>query len=130
MYSKVRLAKMTGLLLGAVLFGFANANATDEVLIKPDDFVDVEVMPEMIYQVQPEYPAEAKAQGIEGAVWIKALVDTVGNAIKAMVAKSSGSKALDEAALVAAKEFRFKPALKDNKPVAVWVTFKVDFVLH
>jgi len=87
-------------------------------------------MPEMIYQVQPEYPAEAKAQGIEGAVWIKALVDTVGNAIKAMVARSSGAKTLDEASLFAAKEFRFKPALKDNKPVAVWVTFKVDFVLH
>jgi hypothetical protein len=47
----------------------------DDFLPAPDDFVPVEIYPEMIYEHQPTYPRLAEQTGIEGTVWVKALVD-------------------------------------------------------
>ncbi|MCK4301384.1 MAG: energy transducer TonB [candidate division Zixibacteria bacterium] len=109
--------------------GSISSRAADKTLPGPDEFVKVDVLPEMIYQQQPEYPPLARKAAIEGAVWVKSLVDSDGNVVEVMLAKTSGSELLDKAALVAAEKNRFKPAVQDGKPVAVWVTFKVDFVL-
>jgi len=57
---------------------------------KPDDFVPLEVMPEMIKEVAPVYPDSAKSNGIEGTVIVKALVDKIGKVVKAEIAKESG----------------------------------------
>lgn len=95
-----------------------------------DDFVAVERMPELIHQIQPEYPAKAKKQGIEGKVIIKSLIDKEGNTVKAIVAKSSGTASLDDAAKKAAMNYRYKPALQNERPVAIWVAFTVDFTLE
>ncbi len=90
---------------------------------------EVDIMPEMIYEKSPEYPIEAKENEIEGTVWVKALVGEEGIVIKADVHKSSGNELLDKSALKAALEGKYKPAIKDSKPIATWVTYKVDFVL-
>jgi protein TonB len=37
---------------------------------------------------------------------------------------------LDDAATKAVKQWVFKPALSNNKPVAVWVAVPVRFSLH
>ena len=37
---------------------------------------------------------------------------------------------LDEKALGAVRQYRFKPALKDGKPVAVRITVSVNFRLY
>jgi TonB family protein len=94
-----------------------------------DEFVAVDVMPEMIYQATAEYPAEAKAKGIEGKVTISLRVQIDGTVSGPKVIASSGSNLLDQSALAAAGKYRFKPALQDGKPVAVWVSFVVNFVL-
>ena len=60
---------------------------------------------------------------------MKALVDREGKVRQAMVAKSSGTASLDEAAVQAAYKNRFKPGIQNGRPVAVWVTYKVDFTL-
>lgn len=103
----------------------------DLPLDKPSlfDFVPVEVYPEMTYEQPPVYPKEAKDDGIQGIVWVKALVDEDGAVAKAIVGKSSGHKSLDKAALAAAEKCQYKPALQNGKPTAVWVTYKVDFTL-
>ena len=94
-----------------------------------EEFVAVDQMPELVFEASPEYPPEAKAKGIQGKVIISLRVETDGTVSKPKVAKSSGSDLLDQAALAAADKFRFKPALRDGKPVAVWVSFAVNFVL-
>ena len=38
-----------------------------------------------------------------------------------------GVKGLDDAAVLAVKKWVFKPALSNNKPVAVWVEVPIDF---
>lgn len=102
----------------------------DEFLPPPDEFVPVEIYPEMIYQEQPEYPRLAKQAGITGVVWVKALVDKEGNVRDAIVGKSSGTASLDEAAVQAAFKNKFKPGVQNGHPVAVWVTYKVEFELN
>ena len=91
--------------------------------------VPIEIFPEMIYEETPVYPKEAKDEGLEGVVWVKAFVDTDGAATKAIVGKSSGHKCLDKAALAAARKCKYTSALQNGKPIAVWVTYKVDFYL-
>lgn len=101
----------------------------DESEYLPDasEFVPVEIYPEMIYEEKPEYPRLARGAGLEGTVWVQALVDKEGTVRKAQVARSSGTAALDEAAVQAAYKNRFKPGIQNGRPVAVWVTYKVDF---
>jgi len=94
-----------------------------------DEFVPVEIPAEMIYEHPPEYPRLAQTAGMEAVVWVKALVDKNGSVRDAMVLKSSGSKAgFDEAAVKAAYKCRFKPAIQNGRPVAVWVSYQVEFV--
>jgi TonB family protein len=46
------------------------------------------------------------------------------------VAKSSGSNVgFDEAAVEAALQCIYKPAIQNGQPVAVWVTYPVEFKL-
>ena len=101
----------------------------DDYLPAPDEFVPVEIYPEMIHQKTPEYPRLAKQAGITGIVWVKALVDKDGNVRDSQVAKSSGTVSLDEAAVKAAYDCKFKPGIQNGRPVPCWVTYKVDFVL-
>lgn len=102
----------------------------DDYLPAPDEFVPVEIMPEMIHQTQPDYPRLAKQAGITGVVWVKALVGKDGSVLKAMVGKSSGTESLDEAAVEAAYNNTFKPGIQNGRPVNVWVTYKVNFNLN
>lgn len=94
-----------------------------------DEFVALDTMPELIKQAAPVYPKEAEDKGITGKVIIKALIDKNGDPIRVKVGKSSGHEMLDESAVAAAKKNKFKPGVKDGKPVAAWVTYVVSFTL-
>jgi TonB family protein len=102
---------------------------TKKVLPSETEFIPLEIMPEMIYQEQPVYPEEAEKAKIEGTVYIKALIDSEGKVVEAKVGKSSGHELLDKSAVKAAYECKFKPGVQKDKPVASWVTYKVDFKL-
>lgn len=102
----------------------------EDYLPSPDEFVPVEILPEMIHQETPKYPRLAKQAGITGVVWVKALVDKEGNVRKAIVGKSSGTASLDDAAVKTAYKNKFKPGIQNGRPVNVWVTYKVVFELN
>ncbi len=101
----------------------------EDFIPAPDDFVPVEIYPEMIFEQKPEYPRLAEQAGITGTVWVKALVDEQGGVMKAQVGKTSGTESLDQAAVAAAYKCKFKPGIQNQRPVKVWVTYKVDFTL-
>ena len=104
------------------------ATPAETPLPGPDDFVPVDQPPEMTRQAVPVYPDSCLLLGVSDCVWVKALVDTKGNVRDARIAKPCAVKCgLEEAALNAARENKFKPALADGKPVAVWVTIRVEF---
>lgn len=83
--------------------------------------------PEEIKRVNPEYPELAKKAGIEGTVVVKVLVNTKGDVEKVEVLKSH--PLLDEAAVEAAKQFKFKPGKQRDKLVKVWVSIPFNFKL-
>lgn len=95
----------------------------------PDTFVPLEVQPEMIHEVAPEYPRLNRTAGLSGSVWVKALVDREGNVKDARVARSSGNQAFDDAAVAAAFKNKFRPGIQNGTPVYCWVTYQVKFVL-
>ena len=77
-----------------------------------------------------EYPPLAKQTRIQGIVWVKVLVDNTGKVQEAKIHQASGVNAgFEEAALKSAYQCEYKPALKDKKPVAVWITYPVKFSL-
>ena len=104
--------------------------ATADRLPESDEFVEVDKMPEMIKSTPPVYPEAEKKAGIEGEVLIKALIDKTGKVVQAEVAKSSGNEALDKAAVDAAYQNAYNPALQGDQPVAVWVGYVVKFTLE
>lgn len=83
--------------------------------------------PEEIKRVNPTYPELAKKAGIEGTVVVKVLVNTKGDIEKVEVLKSH--PLLDEAAIEAAKQFKFKPGKQRDRLVKVWVSIPFNFRL-
>ncbi len=109
----------------------------DNIFVPPADFVPdsvpfyrVEHKPVLLQAAQPEYPDVARQAGIEGRAAISMLVDTTGLVAQVQVYAGSGSTLLDEAALAAARECRFKPAYQRDRPVPVWVTMTFNFRLQ
>ena len=68
-----------------------------------------------------DYPPALAAQGIEGTVLLRLMVDTSGSIIRdsTRVAESSGYPALDSAAIQAVPSLRYAPAERDGARVAM-----------
>jgi protein TonB len=75
---------------------------------------------------QPAYNANARAAGIEGKVRVRLTVDATGKVIDVAVIAGLGY-GLDEAALAAAREATFEPALRCGKPVQATFTISMRF---
>ena len=90
-----------------------------------DENVAVQVAPVAIVQVKPEYPAFAKAASLQGTVFVKALVDKDGKVKRAVAVK--GPETFYKSACDAAMKWVFKPAIQNDKPVAVWVMIPFIF---
>jgi TonB family protein len=85
-------------------------------------------LPEAITKVAPHYPEVARAEGVSGVVDVRALVAADGSVERVRVSRSV--RQLDQAALDAVSQWRFKPAVCDGHAVAVWVTVPVRFTLR
>jgi len=94
------------------------------------DYVQVQEQPSRLNEPKLEYPQLAKQAGVEGTVIISALIDKEGKVKEAKVAKPSGATVgFEELALKQAYEISYKPAIQNNKPVAVWIRYPVQFRL-
>ena len=84
--------------------------------------------PRAIYKPDPEYSPEARQAKYQGTVVLSLIVTPDGRAHDLRVARSLGM-GLDEKAIEAVRQWRFEPARKDGKPVAVAVDVEVNFRL-
>lgn len=105
----------------------------EEYLPPPEEFVPYDEPPQPLNLdevMSGKYPPLARQAGIEGVVWVQALVDKKGGVRDARVYKASGSSAgFEEIALEAAYKVKWKPAISNNQPVAVWAVYPVRFTL-
>ncbi len=100
------------------------AQAVDQAVGITDDITP----PRLKEVASPDYTEEAKKKKIEGTVTIAIVVDKKGDVVDAKVVKGLGH-GLDENAIVAVKEWKYKPAEKDGEPIAVKMNVTVEFFL-
>ena len=82
--------------------------------------------PRPLYTPSPEISPEAKEAKYQATVVVMAIVSGGGDVTDAKVVNAAGM-GLDERAVEAVRRWKFKPATKDGKPVAVKVTLEVEF---
>ncbi|RPI05635.1 MAG: energy transducer TonB [Ignavibacteriae bacterium] len=101
-------------------------NINDDVA--PPDFVPYEKEPTVVKRVEPKYPDLALRAGLEGNVFVKVWVDKEGKVRKVVLLKSD-APIFEEAAIGAAKQWVFTPAVMQKGPVSVWVSIPFRFRL-
>ncbi|MGO9270103.1 MAG: energy transducer TonB [Terriglobia bacterium] len=84
--------------------------------------------PMPIYKPNPPYSEEARKAKWQGSVVLWIVVDAQGNVSNVRVARPLGL-GLDEKAVNTVKTWKFKPGVRDGKPVAVRVAVQVTFRL-
>jgi protein TonB len=87
--------------------------------------------PVPIREVKPQYTAEAMRARVQGTVWVQCIVmpdGTVGNV--EVVRSLDSSFGLDQEAVKAAKQWRFRPGMRFGEPVPVLVTIELTFTLR
>lgn len=82
--------------------------------------------PIVIHSVPPEYSPEAKAAKTEGIVLVNLIVDQQGIPQNVHVVRGLGN-GLDEKAVEAVSQYRFKPAMENGSPVRVELNVEVNF---
>lgn len=82
--------------------------------------------PQLIYQVEPEFSEEARKAKFAGNVLVNLWVDTNGMPSHIRVIRPVGM-GLDEKAVEAVRQYRFKPAMENGKPVLVELNVEVNF---
>jgi TonB family protein len=109
----------------AVACGAASATAhePDEDDHAPDS------APVPLAHVDAVYPAQARAAGLSGTVALELGIDHDGNVTSVKVTRGAGF-GFDEAAVAAARQLKFRPAMHDGQPVAATVAFEQRFTLR
>jgi TonB family protein len=83
-------------------------------------------VPELLHFVEADYPAEARAQGLQAEVVLSLDVDEEGKVTHASVVEPVGH-GFDEAALHAAEGFLFQPARRGEKPIKARILYRYSF---
>jgi len=87
--------------------------------------------PTVIREVKPAYTAEAMRAKVQGTVWLQCVVMPDGSVAEVQITKSLDSTfGLDQEAIKAAKQWRFKPGMRQGEPVPVRVTIELTFTLR
>ena len=115
----------------ALLASMANGDngaKPDEVIVQDQPLhIGGSVLPPIVIRsVDPEFSKEARQAKFSGTVRIYLLVDKNGNPTHIRVVKGVGM-GLDEKALEAVHQYKFKPAIQNGNPVAVDLYIEVNF---
>jgi TonB family protein len=108
--------------------GFANAAAVETPHARPLAAQPKLVPVEIISKPNPIYTQEARDLKIEGEVLLEVVFAAAGQLRVVRVERGLGH-GLDEAAIHAAQQIRYKPALRDGQPYDSVATLHVRFQL-
>ena len=85
--------------------------------------------PVPIHTAFAQFSDEARTERIQGVVLITTIVDEQGMPTDIRVVRGLGH-GLDENAVAAVSQYRFRPATFDGKPIAVRITIEISFHLR
>ncbi|MGD0096577.1 MAG: energy transducer TonB [Terracidiphilus sp.] len=84
--------------------------------------------PVVIHSVQPQFTAEARSKNLQGVVAVQLIVDAQGFPQNVHIVRHLGL-GLDDEAIAAVKQYRFRPATYQGRSVSVQMVIDVDFRL-
>jgi TonB family protein len=85
----------------------------------------------VLTQVRPKYTTEAMQARVQGVVWLEIVVRTDGSVGAVRVIRSLDPKlGLDQEAIKAARQWRFRPGTRMGQPVPVEITIELSFSLR
>jgi len=84
--------------------------------------------PALVHRVEPVYPAVAVAAHVEGTIILEAVVDEEGRVENIRVLRSI--KLLDNAAMEAVRQWRYRPLLLNDRPSPFVLTVVLTFSLE
>jgi len=88
-------------------------------------------LPQPVREVKPQYTADAMRAKVQGSVVLECVVLPDGSVGPVEVVRSLDSTfGLDQEAIKAAKQWRFRPGTRFGEPVAVLVTIELTFTLR
>src|SRR5262249_21791774 len=108
--------------------GFETETAKAEPATKKKDAGPPQTPVEILFKPKPQYTDEARKLKLEGEVLLRVLFTAGGEARVLEVVKGLGH-GLDESAVRAAQQIRFKPALRDGQPTDSTATVHILFEL-
>ncbi len=82
--------------------------------------------PKLVNRIDPKYPEIARKARIQGIVILEAIINKQGDVTDVKVLKSLNSLC-DDAAMVAARQWKFEPGTQNDIPVDVVMTLTVQF---
>ena len=85
--------------------------------------------PSLIYSVDPEFSDEARRAKYQGICVVTLIVDAQGNPQRVRVIRPLGM-GLDEKAVEAVRQYKFKPAMYQGKAVPVELSVEVNFRIY
>jgi TonB family protein len=85
--------------------------------------------PQLVFAPDPEFSDEARRAKYQGVCVVSLIVDAQGNPQRVQVVRHLGM-GLDEKAVEAVKQYKFKPATLQGKPVPVEVNIEVNFRIY
>ena len=92
---------------------------------------DVARAPQVLAQVKPEYPREARWNRLEGMVVVRVVIGTDGRVDRSKTRLVRSIPQLDAAAIAAIEQWRFSPAIgHSGQPVRVIIEVPVRFSLR
>jgi len=101
----------------------------EEIEKETYELKEVDLAPRLIKAVAPRYPADYKKQGIQGNVVLQIIIDENGMPEDIKIA-SLTHKGFADAAIEAAKQYRYSPAYYQGKPVKIRVKQPITFSLY
>ncbi|MDH3254956.1 MAG: energy transducer TonB [Acidobacteriota bacterium] len=105
--------------------GLRHSWRKDYMLVDGEDVTS----PKALVKTQPGYPEEARKLKHQGRVVLRMVIDETGE-IEDVEIVEGQPYGLSEAAVAAAKTWKFSPALHKGKPVAVFYVVTVNFKLE
>jgi TonB family protein len=88
-------------------------------------------LPTVLREVKPAYTADAMRAKVQGSVWLECIVMPDGTVGETKVTRSLDPIfGLDQEAIKAAKQWRFRPGMRQGEPVPVIITIELSFTLR
>jgi TonB family protein len=91
--------------------------------------ITAEPVPRNDHELEPVYPPEARARGLEAVVAVALIIDAKGRVVKARLVRSGGP-GFDRSALAYCRQLRFRPAEANGVPVASRIVWEVYYRFH